>query len=254
MTASTLTPQSPAPSRTWRRLPARAALVAACLLVAAAIPWWLWPALRVHGINALLWVEQRARPQHVVATQRALEAWLPASAVVIAGDSFAVMLPARWVDARAAGFGLSGALVEHVRGQLRDLHSLRSARALVLLAGSNDVVHRPAAVAESELRALLAGLPANLPVLLCTIPPVNPLIHRERPPEAIAQLNQRWQACAEGRPRTRLVRVESVLADGDGRLRKEFHQGDGLHLNAEGNRRLAALLREILAEIAPAGT
>ena len=53
------------------------------------------------------------------------------------------------------------------------------------------------------------------------------------------------------RPGTRLVRVETVLADAAGHLPASLHQGDGLHLNAEGNRRLAALLRATLAALVP---
>jgi lysophospholipase L1-like esterase len=233
-----------------RRIVVSVVFVAVGIIAGAAIACAISPAVRVRAINTLLWFDVRLRPQHIPITQRWLDRWVPADAVMVAGDSFAVMLPERWIDARAIDFGLGGATTQHVRAHLQTLSAIGRARSLVLLVGSNDLVHRPTE-AEDDLRSLLADLPAGLPVLLCTIPPVDPSVHRARTPAAIAQLNARWATCAAARSGTHLVRVETALADRDGRLRSDFSLGDGLHLNAAGNRALAKLVRDTLQKVAP---
>ena len=212
---------------------------------------WLVPSFRLSGIRSALWLEARARPHQLIALQRSLDPWIPSRTVILTGDSLVALLPGRWVSERTVNFGVGAANVGQIRAQLHGLRSPTTARALVLLVGTNDVLHRPLAAAEADLRALLADLPATLPVLLCTVPPVDPLVHRDRSPDTIARFNERWSACAAARPGTRLLRVDTVLADAAGHLPASLHQGDGLHLNAEGNRRLAGLLRDTLAEFAP---
>jgi lysophospholipase L1-like esterase len=234
-----------------RRFVARLFLCAALLASAALVASWYVPAGRTIGLRTALWLEARLRPHQLLELQRDVAPLLPARAVILAGDSLIGMMPDRWIDPRAVNFALGGATVEHIRAQLRSLRLPDDVRALVLLVGSNDIVHRPLSAAERDLRALLAELPANLPVILCTVPPVDPSIQRERPTEAIQSLNARWAVCAAARPNTRLVRVESFLADATGHLPPSWHQGDGLHLNSEGNRRFAAQLRATLAEFVP---
>lgn len=240
-----------APRRRLRLILGLALAVALGSAAACAALFWISPTFRLSAIRSALWIEARARPHQLAELQRALDSWLPDRTVILAGDSLIAMLPGRWVDARSVNFGVGAATVENIRANLSGLRSPASARALVLLVGTNDVVHRPLAAAEADLRALLAALPASLPVLLCTVPPVDPLVQRDRLPATIARFNERWAACASARPGTRLVRVETVLADAAGHLLASLHQGDGLHLNAEGNRRLAALLRATLTEVAP---
>lgn len=240
-----------APHSKRRRTRAIVTFTAVGLVVGGTLLLVFSSTFRVRTLNALLWLDVRVRPQHIAATQQSLDRWVPAGAVIVAGDSFAVMLPEHWMDGRAIDFGLGGASTRHVHAQLRTLSSISRAHALVLLVGSNDLVHNTTAQAETDLRALLADLPAGLSVLLCTIPPVDPAVHRDRAPEAIAQLNARWALCTAARPRTTLVHVETALADPAGRLRADLHLGDGLHLNAAGNRALATHLRDMLQKIAP---
>ena len=251
MIARPSTSASLSPRLNRRRILRAISLSALLAVVALAALFRLSPTVRLGGIRVALWLEARIQPAHLTGLQRTLEPWLPARTVILAGDSLIGMLPSRLVDARAVNFGIGAATVETIRAQFHGLRTLPSARALVLLVGTNDVVHRPLAAAEADLRALLAALPASLPVLLCTVPPIDPAAQHDRPLATIAQFNRRWAACAAERPHTRLVNVASVLADATGRLRPTLHLGDGLHLNAEGHRLLGALLQQTLAEFVP---
>lgn len=220
-------------------------VIAGAALLALTLAVAFFGAPRAQALNLVFASEARLRPSHLPATTRALDDWFPDGAVLLAGDSLIAMLPARRVDARAINLGIGGVGVAETRELLRGRASLSRARAIVLLVGTNDVRHRR----EPDLASLLAVLPAHVPAVVCAIPPIDPGVQRDRALADIARLNERWREAVAARPRTRFVPVAVALADERGALRRELHQGDGLHLNAEGNRRLAALLREALAAL-----
>lgn len=211
------------------------------------------PAARTALINQALWLEIRLRPERIAATQASLDRFAPAGAVLLVGDSLIAQLPPRFVDHRALNYGVGAIRVEHVRAQLRRFRSLPQATAVVLLAGTNDLVDAPDAAAHAVvgMRALLAELPPHVPVLLVEVPPIDPAAHTDRAPETIAALNRAYRTLAASRAATIFVPTHAALADAQGSLRPEFHQGDGLHLSTAGNRQLAACLRSALAALPP---
>ena len=213
----------------------------------------LVPAARTALLNQTLWFEIRLRPDRIAATQVSLDRFAPAGAVLLVGDSLIAQLPPHFVDRHALNYGVGAIRVEHVRVQLRRFHSLPQAAALVLLAGTNDLVDSPRAAEQAieGMRTLLAELPPRLPVLLVEVPPIDPAAHSDRTLEAIAALNRGYRAIAASRAATTFVPTHAALADAQGRLRPEFHQGDGLHLSPAGNRQFAACLRAALADLPP---
>lgn len=228
-----------------RRLLLAAAIVAG-LVLAATVAVVASATARTFALNGLFAAEARLRPQHLAETQRSVDDWIPPGAVLLAGDSLIAMLPARHVDSRAVNLGVGGATTADVRARLRGRDSLQRARALILLVGTNDLTREPV---PAEPEALLAEIPPRLAVIVCTVPPIDPTAQRDRTLAGVSALNERWRRAAAARPNTVLAPTERALADPSGALRRELHQGDGLHLNAEGNRRLAALLRETLAQL-----
>jgi lysophospholipase L1-like esterase len=212
---------------------------------------WLTPTARVLALNSLIWTAARTHPHATATLHRVIDRWIPDGAVLLAGDSLIGQLPPRLVDSRAVNLAVGGVRTAEVRVMLREKNSPARSRALVLLVGTNDLVRvdSPSPALRAELSDLLAGLPATLPVVLCAVPPIDPRVHRDRTLSAIAELNRAWAALAATRPRTHFVPV-ATLADDAGQLRADVHQGDGLHLNANGNAALAAALRAGLAKVA----
>jgi lysophospholipase L1-like esterase len=228
----------------WRFL---AALVLAALVLL--VLFVTVPVVRIAGLNGAVWFTARALPEKNAALQRALDPWVPEGAVLLVGDSLAAQMPPRLAGARVVTFATGGSLIEDAARNLAGRESLKRVSALVVLAGTNDLLHRPADESERRLRDLLAALPPGLPAILCSVPPVDPAAHRERRPEAIRAWNERLPAIAASRPGTRLADLERALADENGLLPAAWHQGDGLHLNAAGNARLATALRQALADL-----
>lgn len=217
------------------------AMALACALAA------VWSPARLAAINLTVWWSVRLAEDRGVAMQRRLDVLLPTETVLVVGDSLAVQLPPRRIGLQVATFAVGGALIEDVAMALRGRESLSRLAALVVVAGTNDMLHRSPDLSEAALRGLLSALPAELPVLICTTPPVDPVVHRDRSPAVIAAWNARLPAILAGRPLTWLVDTHAALADEAGHLPPAWHQGDGLHLSPAGNERLAAAIRAALA-------
>jgi lysophospholipase L1-like esterase len=212
-----------------------------------------FPAVRCQAINGVIWVAARTVPRHLAALHQAMDPLYPAGAVVLVGDSLISQLPSRWVESRALNLGIGGIGVAGVHANLRGLSSLNTAKALVLLVGTNDVVGQRSLPAEivPEMERLLAALPPELPVILCAVPPTDPSVHWVRKPAVIQALNVQLKSAVRSRPHTQWVDLHTLLADSQGRLPSAFHQGDGLHLAAGGNRIVAAAIKAALPD-APA--
>lgn len=223
------------------------ALLGAVVVVAAAVVW-LWTPARVGAINLSVWWAVRLAEDRGVAWQRLADAWVPVGALLVAGDSLAGQMPPRLVEGRAVVFGVGGALIEDVAKAMRNRASLKRVAALVVIAGTNDLVHRVPEASERALLGLLEALPPGLPVLLCTVPPVDPVVHHDRSLAAIAAWNERLRSIAAGRPGVHIVDTQAALANDAGVLPEALHQGDGLHLSRAGYERLAAAIGRALAE------
>ena len=206
------------------------------------------PAVRAHALNVFLWGFERAFPAHLVAMHRTLDPLYPGGAVLFVGDSLVAQLPVRRASPRAINLGVGGIGTRHAHANLTGLVSLRRAQALVLLVGTNDLFQQPDPPADlaGEMTRLLAALPPALELILCSVAPIDPEVHRDRSPAAIRRLNEIWRQCAAGRPKTTWLDLHPGLADGSGVLRREFHQGDGLHFSRDGNRKLADMIRSAL--------
>jgi hypothetical protein len=85
----------------------------------------------------------------------------PDQAVLLVGDSLIGQLPPSWVDPQAINLGIGAIGVADVRTHLHELDALSSARTLVLLVGTNNLVGQstlPSGLS-LDIEQLLAALP-----------------------------------------------------------------------------------------------
>lgn len=180
---------------------------------------------------------------------------VPTRPLVLIGDSITQRLEAQRLDPNAVNYGINGDTTLGVRQRLF-LYSpvLKQARAVVLAIGINDLRFR----SNQELLA-------NYWAILATLPPVPVLVSGLLPVEEGAMgrvyclrgYNQRIQAVNQalkqelaGQAGRRFVDHSASLdRDGDGQLDRQFHCGDGLHLNARGYDRWTQNLRQHLDEL-----
>ncbi|HSI33269.1 MAG TPA: GDSL-type esterase/lipase family protein [Tepidisphaeraceae bacterium] len=173
-------------------------------------------------------------------TQRAKDQ----GAVVFVGDSLtggwkADHMAKSFPGLKVANRGIGGDVTRGVLFRLKeDVLDLKP-RAIVLCIGTNDLsTHAEPAVIASNVSLILAQIrqhDANLPVVLCNIPPRD---HKDAPtkPNAVADLNARLAKLAEtaNDAHLKLVDLHTPLAGPDGRPKPDSFAKDRLHLAPPG--------------------
>jgi len=175
-------------------------------------------------------------------------------AVVFLGDS----ITQGWGDDMGKAFGAMkvanrGISGDTTRGLLirlaDDVLSLKP-KAVVILAGTNDLEERAApAVIAGNMRLILAGLKshrADLPVVLCKVMPSS--ASKSRPASEIQSLNALYAGLVKDQPQVTLVETWKPFADGAGDA-QEAEFPDLLHPNQAGYVKWAAALRPVLATL-----
>jgi lysophospholipase L1-like esterase len=120
-------------------------------------------------------------------------------------------------------------------------------RLVVLYAGDNDLALRksPERVA-ADFRAFVKVVHAKLPRTRIIFLSIKPSPLRWRLADKMKDANARIEAYCKTDDRLRYVDVATPLLGPDGRPRPELFARDGLHLNAKGYERWAAVLKPIL--------
>jgi len=132
-------------------------------------------------------------------------------------------------------FGIGKDTTVGVMYRLPKYHSIKSARAVVLAIGFNDLKRRDNDAIIQNISSTLAEIPAEIPVLLCGVMPVD-----EGPKNLvgfnlrIVALNEKLASMGPKRPNTVFLDPVPVLADESGVLPAVLHFGDGIHLSPKG--------------------
>jgi len=180
---------------------------------------------------------------------------VPPRPLVLIGDSITQGLEAQRLDPNAVNYGINGDTTLGVRQRLF-LYSpvLKQARAVVLAIGINDLRFRSNQELLANYWAILATLPP-VPVLVSGLLPVEEgamgrVYCLRGYNQRIQAVNQALQHRLAGQAGRRFVdHTASLDENGDGQLDRQFHCGDGLHLNARGYDRWAQNLRQHLQDL-----
>lgn len=152
----------------------------------------------------------------------------------------------------AANFGWGGDSTQHILWRLQngELDGVNP-KVIVLLAGTNNIGHAPAASAASEvpkgIKAILDVFHRKAPNATVILTAIFPRNDGEGANAMIDRINAEIQHYADGK-RVRWLNINDRLADANGR----FHDGmsvDKLHLSVQGYEVWAAALKPILTEL-----
>lgn len=162
--------------------------------------------------------------------------------VLLFGDSHLQALPAARIVS-STNYSIGGETAQKLADRIGLYPSLALVRAVILMAGRNDMVAqmKPQAIEQSMSR-VLSKIPSKTKIILISIPPgvdSDDLIDLRK------ESNRRFQKLCAARDRCGFVSVEG-LADTQGRLETRYNSGDGIHLSALG---YELLLSEIEAAL-----
>lgn len=160
---------------------------------------------------------------------RAQDATVPAGAVIFLGDSITQGLATAAVAPLSVNFGISGQRSDQLLQSMDGYRSMTRASAVVLMIGTNDLLHGRERGLGERYRAILAKIPPAVPVVMNGVPPMARL--DVRPAVEAART-----ACAQ-RPGCFFVDAYSAMAERPGML------SDGVHLTPAGYAVWISLLR-----------
>jgi len=157
----------------------------------------------------------------------------------------------------AADFGWGADLIQNVlwrleNGELDGVHP----KAIVLLAGSNNVGNRPAAESDDEkvedvargIQAILRVMREKAPEATIILTAIFPRNDNMAVIPAIRRINGRLAGLADGK-RVRFLNVNDKLADAEGRLFEGMMNPDKLHPTVRGYQVWADGLKPIFQEL-----
>jgi len=174
-----------------------------------------------------------------------MDAAVPDGAVLFLGDSHTCMLVTAAVAPNSVNFGINGLTSEQLLENMPIYRSMERARAVCIMVGTNDLLSGHAEGLKQRYAAILAQVPARVPVIFCSVPPLT-----NRPERGFPDVDQKARAaalalrdvCAEDR-RCRFVDVHALLDDAPGTL-----TADGVHLSEAGCAVWIEALRSALAQ------
>lgn len=178
------------------------------------------------------------------------DAALPANGIILLGDSLIQGLPTLAVGDRAVNYGIGADSIAGLQLRIPKYKSLSTARALVLAIGINDMRDLDNSEIEDRYSSMLQMLPENVPYYCVAAVPLDEKIERNwrgRSNERYKDWNARIKRVCEAGG-GRYINVPDAFISSDGSLPSQFHIGDGLHLNAEGNALWAAHLQQAIGQ------
>ncbi len=179
------------------------------------------------------------------------DAALPPGRVLFLGDSITQGLPVAAATSRGVNYGIGSDDTVGLLARLEKYESINSAAAVVIAMGSNDMNRVTDAELSTNYEAVLDAIPSDVPVICSAILPIDEPVRSnwlDRSNKRIIKLNTDIESLCTNRGYL-FVDPTAAMSNDDGNLKSEFHVGDGLHLNADGNAQWIVDLKAALQQL-----
>ncbi len=167
---------------------------------------------------------------------------VPRNSVIFIGDSITQGLCVSAVVSPSVNYGIGGDTTAGVLDRIETYTSIQKADAIVIAVGINDMGVRSDDEIMRNYARLVTQVPPNIPLIFSAILPINEKrCAREwfggtcGLNDRLKSINVRLQKLTMASSRICFVDAGPSLVDARGNLSDEFHDGDGVHLNAKGN-------------------
>jgi len=163
----------------------------------------------------------------------------PKQSVIFLGDSLIQGLAVTAVSKGAINYGIGN---DTTRGLLLRLniydHSIRNASIVILAIGVNDLISYDLNKTKRNFQLIIENLrrKTNVPIIISGILPINEHIeYYKRNNRNISKINHHILNLATTYKDVTFIDMTQLLIDNKKQLKREYHIGDGIHLNKVGN-------------------
>jgi lysophospholipase L1-like esterase len=201
-------------------------------------------------IGVALGAEPSPEEVPFISMMRGVHAWMdesvPAGATIFIGDSITMALATAAVAPYSVNYGISWQRSDQLIKSMDIYESiLRSSRVFVMV-GTNDVLEGREVGIQSRYQAILAKIPANVEVVMSSIPPVGDVVINGR---KIDEKNVRAvvafaKTVCEADKRCRFVNTYEALST-DGKPTQGVLLPDQIHLSTKGYQLWIEALRRV---------
>lgn len=163
---------------------------------------------------------------------------VPNKSVVFIGDSIMQGLYVSAVAYPSVNYGIGSDTTLGVLRRLPEYRSIDRASTVVLAIGINDMQRRSNKEILKNYRSIIERISENTPIVISAILPIDEKSRQEwqgRNQDRIKTLNSSLKYIANTDSRIVFVDAGPLLVDASGNLADQYHDGDGVHLNSQGN-------------------
>ena len=180
--------------------------------------------------------------ERMIVYHQAMDASVPAGATIFLGDSITQGLATAAVSPSSVNYGIGSETTSELLANLPKYQSLERASAAFLMIGINDIGQGKTQHLASQLRAVAAAIPKDLPLVWSGIMPAYSV---KIDPAQITAANRAIQEICAARGNCIYVDTQELLSAGGANLFR-----DGVHPNDQGYAIWITALRKAYQELA----
>lgn len=174
-----------------------------------------------------------------------LDKFAEPGAVALVGASHLEGMDPALLERPVLKYAAGGDTLRNTGQRVLSYPNLANSSAIILWLGFNDIAHRGPDEIGADLPMVLDNLPEDVPVITLALAPTS--VARKK--ADIAAINALYRPICEQDARCQFLDVIPLLQGPDGGLSPEYDRGDGIHLNRDGYRKLAAAIKPLLPPI-----
>ena len=166
---------------------------------------------------------------------------------IFIGDSFIQGLAVNSVNSSSVNYGIGGDTTLGVLQRLPSYRSIINSKRVVLAIGHNDI-NVGVSNSSDNLRMIFDYIPSNVQVIVCSVFLTDDHVFNGISNSEITELNSKIKKLVDLYPNVTYLDANEWAATSD-RLDSNFHIGDGVHLNKQGNELWIKQLKEAFKKI-----
>ena len=159
---------------------------------------------------------------------------LPAGRILFFGDSITQGLAVSAISDKATNYGIGTDTSFGLLSRFPYYQSINTASAIVIAIGVNDLKRRPVAEITDNYKKILTLIPEGTPVIASAVMPLDLDYYQlDSGNELVFKLNQNIKDLCLNLENCTYIDSGKSLLDERGQLARQYHNGDGIHLNAK---------------------